>query len=395
MRFDGVGILNGQTKRITIDAETRALAIEEMARQGYTDISVIEKASFFSRAKVSNKELCTVFRQLASFAGAGETFTNALGEVADVTSNKGLKEALLDIRRRIELGTPIPIAFSQHKIFPSTVIALLNVADKSGEIETVLEETARYLEQVSDIENGISSSLLYPKIVGVVMAAVFTLMVVFVLPQFRQMYASMKIDMPTITKVLYAFSDFMREDWMIALPGVIAVIYFFKNARRFAPHLCDSLEVKTPIIGSLLHRLYMFRFCKTLQILTHSGVDILEALSLLRGTMTNHIYSDVLEKAIPKVRIGESLSSAMRRNDPEKVYDPLVLAFLATGESTGNMSDLMKTASDHYQKELQVDIANFSKQLEPVMIAVMGVLVGILVISVYMPILGMTQMLQH
>ena len=158
------------------------------------------------------------------------------------------------------------------------------------------------------------------------------------------------------------------------------------------PNLHEKLELTLPIIGPIMKNLYMFRFCKTMQILCQSGVEILDALQLVRNAMGNHFYTDILDKTIPLVRIGESLSSSMRRNDPDGHFDVLAMAFLSSGEETNNIGDLMKSASDYYQKQLRLGIDNFGKQLEPIMLVFISIFVFILVLSIYLPIFRMSQL---
>ncbi len=392
MKFKGIGVRDGTVEEIEISAESRDDAYRQMSEMGYKEISVVQKAGFFQQNSVSNKELGIVFRQLASFASAGETFLRSLTDVADVTKNKTLQEALLDIRSRIEMGTPIPVAFSQHSIFPPVVVNLLRVGDESGEMETVLDELAQYLEQIADINDGVNSALMYPKILTTIMMIAGIFLVTYVLPQFRSFYTSMKMEMPFMTKLLYAISDFLRNDWMIAIPGLLAIGFLLKNLKQYMPMLYDNIIVSLPIVKGIMINMYMFRFCKTLQILTQSNIQILDALELTRDTLENHLYTDVLDKTIPLVRIGESISSSMRRNDPDNRFDVMAMAFLSTGEETNNIPELMDTAAQHYQKILKMEIENFGKQLEPILLVGIALFVFALAASVYLPIFRMSQM---
>ena len=392
MKFQGIGTLDGVVEEIEIDASSKMEAQREMASLGYRDITIVEKASFFSKKSVSSKELSITFRQLASFATAGETFLKSLSDVAAVTQNKILQEALLDVRSKVEMGMSIPSAFGQHKIFSPVIINLLRVGDESGEMETVLNELANYLEQITDIEDGVNSALMYPKIISGVMVLAGFFLVTYVLPQFRSFYTNMKIEMPFMTKMLYAMSDFINNDWIIAVPGICAILYFIKNLPRFAPMFYDNMIISAPIIKSIMTNMYMFRFCKTLQILTQANVNIIEAMNLVRDTLDNHLYVEVLDKTIPLIRIGEGIASSMRMNDPDNRFDIMAMAFLATGEETNNIPELMATASRHYQKVLKMEIENFGKRLEPILLFVIAIFVFILVASVYLPIFRMSQM---
>lgn len=392
MKFEGIGSLNGKTESIDIEAPSLDAAKKKMTSLGYKDVAVVEKSSFFHKTSVSTKELSMIFRQLSAFAMAGETFARSLGSVAEVTKDETLREAILDIRRKVEMGVSIPAAFSQYKFFPAVVINLLNVADKTGEMETVLNEISKYLEQVNDIEEGVSSATMYPKIVGVVMLLAGIGLTTYILPQFRQFYTDMHIEMPAATKFLYALSDFMNEDWMIAIPGILALVYFVKNTKTYIPNTHDKMEISLPIIGKIMRDLYMFRFCKTLQILIQSGTETIEALQLTRNTMENHLYSDILDKVIPMVRMGESITSSIKRNDPEGQFDIMVMAFLSTGEESGNIAALMKSASEYYQKQLNLGITTFGKQLEPILLVFIAIFVFALALSIYLPIFRMSQM---
>lgn len=391
MKFKGIGTKDNKQIEINITANSRDDAYLQMKNMGYSNISVIESGSIFARHSLSNKELAMVFRQLAAFSEAGENFPTALASVADVITNTSLKEILLDIRRRVERGESIPSAFSQHKCFPNIVINLLKVGDASGEMDKTLDELARYLQQTCNIDSGVSSAMMYPKIVSGVMVLAMLYIVTNVLPQFRSFYDDMHIEMPMITKVMYALSDFMNADWYIVIPGMLALFYFIKNSKKYIPDIHDSLVITLPIIKSIMKNLYMFRFCKTLQILIASNVDIIEALKLTSGAMDNHLYSDVIDKSIPQVKAGEGITSAIRRNDTGNIFDVMTIAFLSTGENTNNIDGLMLKASEFYRRNLETEIDNFGKKIEPLILIVIAVFVLILVSSVYLPIFRMSQ----
>lgn len=391
MKFKGIGIKNNKQTEINITASSRDDAYIQMKNMGYSNISIIESGSIFTRRSLSNKDLAMVFRQLAAFSEAGESFPTALASVADVVTNTTLKEILLDIRRRIERGESIPNAFAQHKCFPNIIINLLKVGDASGEMDKTLDELARYLQQTCNIDSGVSSAMMYPKIISCVMLVAMMYVITNVLPQFRTFYDDMHIEMPMVTKFMYALSDFMNADWYIVIPGVLALIYFIKNSKRYIPDIHDSLVIQLPIIKGIMKNLYMFRFSKTLQILVSSNVDIIEALKLTSGAMDNHLYSDVIDKSIPQIKAGEGITSAIRKNDTNKVFDVMSIAFLSTGENTNNIDGLMLKASEFYRRTLEVEIDNFGKKIEPLILIVIGFFVFMLVSSVYLPIFKMSQ----
>lgn len=391
MKFRGVGYLNGQYKEISLEADTKEQAIMKMKQQRYTNISVVEKASFFSFQGVKSKDVTMVFRQLAAFAEAGEGFTKSLANVADVTQNKVLKESLIDIKKKIEGGMPIATAFSEHSVYPKIVVNLLKVGESSGEMEKTLDELAKYLEQRNNIEQGVKSAMMYPKVITAVMVLAMIFVVMKVLPQFKTFYTDMHIEMPLVTKILYAFSDFLSEQWYIAFPALFLVGYFIKNIPKYMPEAYDATVIRLPIIKGLMINLYMFRFCKTFQILSSSNVEILDTLKLTGETMENHLYSQPIEKSIPLVKAGESISSSIKKNDIKQVFDPMVIAFLYTGESTNNIPDLMDKAANYYQKNLNRNIDDFGKAIEPILLCIIALFVFVLVSSIYLPIFRMSQ----
>ena len=391
MKFKGIGTLHGKQVEITINAKSRDEAFSQMKQSGYENISIVEVSSIFSRRSVSVKDIAMCFRQLAAFQSSGESFTKSLANIADVTPNKTLKDALLDIKRKVEYGQPISVAFAEYKFFPKIIPNLLKVGEASGEMEKTLEELAKYLQQVHNIEQGVKSALMYPKVISGVMALAMAFVVAQVLPQFRSFYTDMHIEMPFVTKCLYALSDFMNEDWFIALPALGLIFYFFKNINKYMPQACDTMCIKLPLVKSIMINLYMFRFSKTMQILIGSGVNILEALKLIADAMENHHYTTVLTNSIPMVKAGEGITSSIRRNDTNKVYDAMAIAFLNAGEETNNIPELMNRASEYYQKTLNTEIDNFGKAIEPILLVIIAVFVFFLVASVYLPIFRMSQ----
>jgi len=341
MKFKGIGSLHGRQVEITISANSRDEAVKKMKEQGYENISVVESGSFIFKRKPNTKDISVCFEQLATFQEAGESFTKSLATIADVTPNPTLKEALLDIKRKVEGGKQINAAFADYGFFPKIVPNLIKVGEASGELDKTLAELSRYLQQVHNIEQGVKSALMYPKVIGVVMVIAMLVVVSQVLPKFRSFYTDMHIEMPFLTKCLYALSDFLNDQWFIAIPAAVVVWYFLKNIGKYLPTLTDSLCIKIPLLKKIMINLYMFRFCKTMQILLGSGVDIKEAMPLTADTMDNHIYADVIRASVPQIKAGEGITSSIRRNDTDLVYDSMAIAFLNAGEETNNIPDLM------------------------------------------------------
>ena len=381
----------GKFQEVAIRAKSRDEAFRKMKENGFTNISVVEAPSFFARTSIKSKDIAMIFRQLAAYSSAGETFPRALASVADVTPNPALKDALLDIRRRVEGGQSISSSFTEHKCFPKIIVNLLKVGESSGDMEHTLDELAGYLQQVNNIESGVSSAMMYPKIIVVVMFLAIIFMVSNVLPKFRQFYTDMHIEMPLVTKLMYAFSDFLNNEWFIALPSVMLLVYIVKNLRNYIPDTYDYLMIRTPIVKRVMINLYMYRFCKTLQILVSANVDIIESMELVSDTMENHVYVKPIKESIPMIRAGSGITSSLRSNDTGREFDSMVIGFLQSGENTNNIDGLMGKASAYYQRELGMEIDNFGKAIEPILLVVIAIFVAILVISVYLPIFKMSQ----
>lgn len=395
MKFKGVGSKRGRQVEVSITAKSRDEAMKKMKAEGYENISIVEAPSLFNRrSKPSTKEISVCFEQLAAFQEAGESFPKSLATIADVTKNTVLKEALMDIKRKVESGKSIADAFSDYSFFPKIVSNLIKVGETSGELDKTLKELSLYLNQVTAIEKGVSSAMLYPKVVSAVMFIAACVVVTQVLPKFRSFYTDMHIEMPFITKCLYALSDFLIDDWFIAIPTVFIGIYFIKNLPRFLPGVADFLSMNTPIVKSIMINLYMFRFCKTMQILLGAGVNIKDAMPLVADTMENHVYADIIRKAIPYINAGEGITSSIRRHDENGKYDAMAIAFLNAGEETNSIPTLMGKGSNYFQRTLITDIENFPKTIEPILIVIIGVFVLALVMAVYTPILRMYNMNQ-
>ncbi|MGN8833077.1 type II secretion system F family protein [Selenomonas montiformis] len=395
MKFKGIGSKRGRQVEVSISAKSRDEAVKKMKADGYENISVIEVPGLFNRRKKpSTKEISVCFEQLAAFQEAGESFPKSLATIADVTKNIVLKEALLDIKKKVESGKSISDSFSDHPFFPKIVANLIKVGETSGELDRTLKELSKYLNQVTAIEKGVSSAMLYPKVVCTVMAIAVCVVVTQVLPKFRSFYTDMHIEMPFITKCLYALADFLIDDWFIAIPSVIVILYLLKNLHRFLPGVTDFLAMKTPIIKNIMLNLYMFRFCKTMQILLGAGINIKDAMPLVADTMENRVYADIIRKAIPHINSGEGITSSIRRYDEKENYDAMAIAFLNAGEETNSIPDLMGKGANYFQRTLVTDIENFPKTIEPIMIVIIGVFVLALVMAVYTPILRMYKMNQ-
>jgi type II secretion system protein F len=382
-----------------IHAEDLQGAINRVRDSGNYPMEVHEAAparaagrrrGLFNRISSADKTVLT--RQLSNLLGAGLTVVRALTVLIDNTDNARVRDTLLRVREEVQTGASFSDTLAKFpELFDGLYVNLVRAGEASGDLEGVLERLADYMEQQSQQWSAIRSALAYPALlVSVGTAAVFFL-VAFLIPRFVLIFESLGQSLPLPTRVILAISTFLGHYWWAVLGGGALVLVVFRWYIRTPSGslLFDSLKIKPPVMGPLSFKIAASRFSHTLGTLLRGGVPILEALDTVQGAIGNRMMSEALNEVRDSVREGESIAEPLRRS---KAFPSLVVNMIAVGEETGEVDTILQRVARSYDIEIQNTVRQLISLLEPVIILVMGVIVGSVIISMLLPIFDLNLM---
>lgn len=357
------------------------------------DIKPITETSFsFIQAKlmgVKPDDLVNFTRQLSTMIGAGLPLATSLA-ILQEQSKPAMAAVTAKLLRDVESGSSFAKALKEHPdVFSRVYVQLVRAGEIGGILDNVLSRLADTLEKQKDFAAKTKGAMIYPVIVLIAMVAVAFIMMVFVMPQLTEMYRDFDAELPITTKLLIAASDFMVEYWWLFIGAVVAGVIGLKtwSKTETGEKMIDEFLFKIPIIGTLRTKLVLTEFARTLSLLIHSGVSLLEAMDIVGKALNSYAFRHAVLKAKEEVEKGVSMSTALG------VYDifPVILPqMVAVGEETGQMDDILLKLSEYYEKESEYAVKNLTTVMEPVIMIVLGLGVGFMVVSIMMPIYSLT-----
>ncbi len=350
----------------------------------------IDLSKLFDR--VTPKMVASMTQLLGTLLQAGVTLPEALAALTDQVESARFKSVLSDIAEKVNQGSSL--ADSMHAypaVFPKLYVNMIRAGEASGALETVLFRLAEFLEKQLDIKNKVSSAMLYPVVLAVLGAVIITVLMVGIVPKITGMFADMNADLPWNTKLLIWLSDAIAGYWWaIILMGWLSVWLFRRWRRTEAGRWTgDSIVLRLPVLGEMVRKIAISRFALTLSTLLSSGVQLLQALDIVRTLLGNVVLEDVISKARDSIREGENIAPALKRSGH---FPPLVTHMIAVGERSGQLEQMLGDVARTYDRETNTSIQRLTGLLEPLMIVLMGLAVGFVVFSIMMPIMMLTEM---
>lgn len=389
---------SGKRKRGIIDADSPAEARTKLQQEGIHLISLKESLPSLipSREirifkKVRIRDLAILTRQLATLLGAGLPLTEALSGVSEQLENQTLKKALVDVRERVKSGSTLSNALSQYpKVFSELYVSMIRAGESAGALELVLERLADYNEKHLRLENRIRAALAYPLFIVAIGLLVLSFLFTFVIPRVTALFTTFQASLPLPTIILIKLGDFFKSYWWLLLLIVIVFIFGMKRYIKTegGGKIFDRLRLRIPLFGPLNQRIALARFSRTLATLLAGGVPLLGALEIVKSIVGNRVLSEVIEEAGESVRRGESLAASLTRS---KVFPSIVVRMIASGEKSGNLEDLLYRVADTYDSEVEATVSTLTALLEPILILLMGLVVGFIVLAILLPIFEMSQ----
>ncbi len=377
---------NGKSVR----GETRAAGENQvqaaLRRQGVTPLKV-RKRRMRSGQKIKPKDIAIFTRQLATMMKAGVPLLQAFDIVGRGNANPSVAKLLNDIRTDVETGTSLSAAFRKFPLyFDNLYCNLVEAGEAAGILEALLDRLAVYMEKTEAIKSKIKSALMYPISVVVVAFVVVSVIMIFVIPAFKEVFTSFGADLPAPTLFVMGVSEYFVKYWYIIFGTIGGGFYFFLQAwkrNEKVQMFMDRLMLKMPVFGDLVYKSVIARWTRTLSTMFAAGVPLVEALDSVGGASGNSVYSIATEKIQQEVSTGTSLTAAMTN---ASVFPSMVLQMCAIGEESGSIDHMLGKAADFYEAEVDDMVAGLSSLMEPIIIVFLGTLIGGIVVSMYLPI---------
>ncbi|OGS33655.1 MAG: hypothetical protein A2293_10255 [Elusimicrobia bacterium RIFOXYB2_FULL_49_7] len=338
---------------------------------------------------VPTKDLTSFTRQFSTLVGASLPFDEAISILVEQTSHKRLKAACESILKEVRSGTGLGEAFSKHpKIFNNLYCHLIRAGEAAGVLDTILDRLASHLERMDRLQKKVKAALAYPAVVGMVAIAVIIALMVFVVPTFKNMFEEMGRTLPFVTRLVLAVSAAFKAiiPFLILSLPLLYLLY-----RKFSSHpkyrlFMAKIMLKLPILGELLRKSAVARFTRTLSTLLENGIPLLDALKITKFSVGNLVIEQAIENAVKAVQVGESFHKPLAES---LVFPSMTVRMVAVGEKTGNLPQMLHKVSDYYEEEINSAVDAFMSVLEPIIIVIMGAIIGFVLVAMYLPLFEM------
>lgn len=385
----------GKQLKGKLTATDKAIAMEELRKRGLTVFSLVErKTTILSMEIYIGNPVKTIHfiiycRQFATLMRAGVSIVDATRILAEQTESKPLRKALLDVNSSLLRGTAFSQAIQDHKkIFPPLFVSMIRAGEETGDLEGTLERLAVYFEKQHTTTEKIKSALTYPITVGVMAIAAVVYLLWAIVPQFVSMFESMDAELPAITKMVLALSKSIQGQWYIWLLVIILLITAFQFAKRTerGAYALDYAKLKIPVFGKLNQKGSIAQFTRTFSSLYASSVPILQSLAIVEEVAGNRVIGGYIRKASDSLRQGKPLSEPLKK---AWVFPPLVTQMIAIGEETGALDQMLSKVADFYEMDVENTVDRLKSLLEPLLIAFLAGVVGIIVAAIMLPMFSL------
>ena len=377
---------NGKVVRGEMRAGGEAMVSASMRRQGIL-VTKVKKRRLSGGRAIKQKDIAIFTRQLATMMRAGVPLIQSFDIVARGSTNPRLTRMLTDIRSDVETGTSLSAAFRKHPLyFDSLYCNLVEAGEAGGILEALLDRLAIYQEKTMAIKNKIRSAMIYPIAVLVVAFVVLAVIMIFVIPAFKDVFKSFGADLPAPTLVVIAMSEFFVKYWYLIFGILFGGVYVFFETWKRSPRMqmmMDRLLLRVPVFGDLVMKSSVARWTRTLSTMFAAGVPLVEALDSVGGASGNAVYAQATEQIQKDVSTGSALTTSMQTTG---VFPTMVIQMCAIGEESGSLDQMLGKAAEFFEDEVDEAVKGLSSLLEPFIIVILGTLIGGIVVAMYLPI---------
>lgn len=377
----------GKTVKGEMRANGDSFVKATLRRQGISVSKVKKKSGFAKKGKVSDKDITLFTRQLATMMKAGVPLLQAFDIVGKGHHNPAVAKLLADIKADVETGSSLSAAFRKFPLyFDNLFCNLVGAGEQAGILDTLLDRLATYKEKILAIKGKIKSALMYPISILIVAFVITAVIMIFVVPAFKELFSSFGAELPTPTLIVMSISDFFVSYWWAIFGGIGFGLWFFfytwKRSEKMQSTM-DRLALKLPVFGEVIRKATLARFARTLSTMFAAGVPLVEALDSVAGACGNRVYNDATKKIQSEISTGTSLTVAMQNTE---VFPNMMLQMTAIGEESGALDDMLSKVAGFYEGEVDDAVDGLASLMEPVIMVVLGVLIGGLVVALYLPI---------
>lgn len=368
-----------------------------MARLRAQRMSVVEikqqtKKSPFFKPKVQTKDIVIFSRQLSTLVSAGIPIVQGLNILEAQAENPAFKAVVGALRTDIESGLSIADAMRKHPTaFTELYVSMVKAGEVGGILDTILERLSAYLESSEALKAKVKSAMMYPTVVGGVAFLITVFLIVFIIPVFKDIFSSFGAELPFPTMVIIKLSDFLRGNIVYILGGAGAAVWSLKRYIKTAKgrEKLDDISLKLPVFGILLKKVAIAKFTRTLGTLIKSGVPILQGLETVAKTAGNKIIENAINKSRDSIKEGGRIADPLKKAN---IFPPMVIQMISVGEETGGLDNMLTKIADFYDQEVDTAVKGLTSMIEPLIMVVMGVVIGAIVIAMFMPMFSMGEL---
>ncbi|MCK4267546.1 MAG: type II secretion system F family protein [Actinomycetia bacterium] len=384
-----------------MDADNVAAVVAKLRQMGYTVINIQEKTAgqkskgiALFKKKVKSKDITVFSRQFATMINSGLSLTKSLNILAEQTGNPALAEVISSLQKDVEAGQALSEAMIRHpEVFSSLFVNMVRAGETGGVLDEVLLRVAEHYEKDMALKAKIKSAMAYPIIMFIMSMLIVFAMITFIVPVFVNMFSTLGGELPLPTKILVVMSDGIRRFWYLLILAVLGLRFAIKNYKKTpqGKFFFDRLKLKLPVFGELNTKLAVARFTRTFGTLVASGVPILQGLEIVSEAANNEVISRSVKEARASIKEGETIAKPLGNS---KIFPPMVVQMISVGEETGALDAMLQKIADFYDQEVAAMVESLTSLIEPLMIAVMGVIIGGIIISLYLPMFKLITLIQ-
>jgi type IV pilus assembly protein PilC len=390
----------------TIKAASQGEVVADLRRKSLTPIEIkkaggglfgglrrANKKTAVKKASVKKGELEVFTRQLSTMLSAGIPMLEALEILAEQAESPGFAFCLNRVVDDIRAGADLSKAMEPHtKVFSDIYVSMVRAGEVSGQIDIILTRLAEYLEAAAHLRSEIKSAMTYPVVSLFLVFGIAGFLMIGIVPSFKPVFESLQVDLPGLTVAIMNVAEWMRAQWYVMLGVIVGSVFAFKAWKKTpkGAYLFDAFALRVPVFGSLVKKVVLSRFSRTFSTLVKSGVPILGAMEIVSETAGNRVISKIVDEARNSVKQGESLSAPFSNYT---VFPPMVTKMIGIGERSGSLDALLEKISEFYDQQVEAEVKGLTSLIEPIMIGIMGVVVGGIVLAVFLPIFKLQEKL--
>jgi type IV pilus assembly protein PilC len=385
----------GEMRTATLEAQSRDDVIAQLRRQRLNVVKIDEATPKKpKRGHIKMRDIVILTRQFSTMINAGLPLVQAMTILAEQSDNKVLSEIMRKVVFDVESGNTVADALGKHpKAFSDLYVNMVAAGEAGGILDTILMRLATFMEKNDALVRKVKGAMIYPSVIMAVAGIAVTVLLIFVIPVFENLFSSAGLALPLPTRIVMGASRFLKGYWYVVGGSIAAAVFMFKkyNATSDGRLKVDKMLLKVPVLGDVLRKSAVSRFTRTLGTLISSGVSILDGLEITAKTAGNRVVQDAIMESRSSIAGGDTIAAPLKKSG---VFPPMVISMISVGEQTGGLDEMLSKIADFYDEEVDAAVSNLLSLLEPIMIVFLGVVVGGMVVSMYLPIFDMINAVQ-